>query len=598
MAGLVKVTISNREWLASLARDSWELVRGLGGIAGIDSGTGVLFDLGIEQDVTVTTEPMLFPLDIAFLNEELVITEIYRNVQPGYLVQPTSRARFFLEVNAGELEGVEAGSQASLEILALQEETTTPGWFPSMASFLGFTLMGTVMVGLVKDVTKDMFTESRKPLLLSNSRKKERAVWVRFGDVSDYFDFDSPFDAGKGVGMPLSEYPSKTPTYHYIDAGVEVEPYYTGKKYISLFWGDDNAQWIRNLSASDKKEFERGIRETLSFRMRESSVSDEQCLFCGSSSHRSDECDTVSPRDYHLLSWVGVPVPDYGFAVEPETKDRKIDEVLKRLKEGVDGIQQSDNFRRFLLTMSKFHDYSIGNLILIMMQRPNATRVAGFSTWKNLGRWVKKGERGIAILAPCFPPKEKRREAEEGEDRDEEEIVVSPAFFKVVHVFDLSQTEGKPLPEFEVPSLTGEANEELFTRIMELAATQRLEVGFESRPSQDPAIKGIYWGKSIWVRPEESRAQQLKTLIHEMAHYYSEDVFRIPRRDAETIAESVAFTVGAHFGFDSGVRSFSYVALWAEDKKVLETNLSAIRRISAKMMDSLESLKTGATGKT
>jgi hypothetical protein len=122
---------------------------------------------------------------------------------------------------------------------------------------------------------------------------------------------------------------------------------------------------------------------------------------------------------------------------------------------------------------------------------------------------------------------------------------------------------------------------------MELAAVQRLEVGFESRPNQDPAIKGIYWGKSIWVRPEESRAQQLKTLIHEMAHYYSEDVFRIPRRDAETIAESVAFTVGAHFGFDSGLRSFPYVALWAQDKKVLENNLSAIRRVAGTILEEL-----------
>ena len=119
-------------------------------------------------------------------------------------------------------------------------------------------------------------------------------------------------------------------------------------------------------------------------------------------------------------------------------------------------------------------------------------------------------------------------------------------------------------------------------------------MSFESRPYQDPAIKGTYFGKSIWVRPEESRAQQLKTLLHEVAHYYSEGVFHIPRRDAETIAESVAFTVGAHFGFDSGARSFSYVALWAEDRKVLEANLAAIRKVSTKMFDALESIKTGA----
>ena len=162
---------------------------------------------------------------------------------------------------------------------------------------------------------------------------------------------------------------------------------------------------------------------------------------------------------------------------------------------------------------------------------------------------------------------------------------------------DISQTDGKPLSEFEVPSLTGEANEELFEKIMVLARGQGLEVSFEARPYQDPTIKGSYSGKSIWVRPEESHAQQLKTLLHELAHYYSEGVFHIPRRDAETIAESVAFTVGAHYGFDSGVRSFSYVALWAEDKKVLEANLTAIRKVSAKIFDALESTKVGVSSK-
>ena len=157
-----------------------------------------------------------------------------------------------------------------------------------------------------------------------------------------------------------------------------------------------------------------------------------------------------------------------------------------------------------------------------------------------------------------------------------------------MYVFDLSQTEGKPLPEFDVPSLTGEANEELFNSAITLSRTQGLEVSFESRPDMDTGIKGFYSGKLIWVRPEEPRAQQLKTLLHELAHYYSEGVFRIPRRDAETIAESAAFAVGAHFGFDSGVRSFPYVAIWAQDKKVLEQNLAAIRKVTMTILESLE----------
>ncbi len=291
---------------------------------------------------------------------------------------------------------------------------------------------------------------------------------------------------------------------------------------------------------------------------------------------------------------IGAPVPDYSFAVEPATGDRKIDEVLKSLKEGVESIQQSDNFRNFLLTMSKFHDYSIGNLILIMLQKPNATHVAGFSTWKDLGRWVKKDEKGIAILAPCLPPKGTKKEMpepmtnEKDEDEKNEETEIRPLYFKVVYVFDVSQTEGKPLLEFEVPSLTGEMNENLFSRVMFLAETQGIEVSFEPKPNQDPDIKGFYSGKTIWVRPEESRAQQLKTLLHEVAHYYSEGVFQIARADAETIAESVAFTISAHFGFDTGTRSFPYVALWSQDKKVLETNLAAIREVSSKIIGALK----------
>jgi hypothetical protein len=119
--------------------------------------------------------------------------------------------------------------------------------------------------------------------------------------------------------------------------------------------------------------------------------------------------------------------------------------------------------------MSKFHNYSIGNLILIMLQKPDATRVAGYSTWKDLYRWVKKGEKGIAILAPCMPPKPKKPatpadvETDDEGEKPEEETDIRPVYFKVVYVFDVSQTEGKPLPEFEVPSLTGEANEELFS---------------------------------------------------------------------------------------------------------------------------------------
>jgi endogenous inhibitor of DNA gyrase (YacG/DUF329 family) len=320
--------------------------------------------------------------------------------------------------------------------------------------------------------------------------------------------------------------------------------------------------------------------------------------------------ETVPAEYRDLIGFLRGSLPEYSLmtilpAVEVETREKKIDAVMKQLKAGVEGIQDSHQFRLFLTTMAKFHDYSIGNQILIMLQKPDAVRVAGFNTWKDLGRWVKKGEKGIAILAPVMPPKAKvacpacgadvPRTAkfcpECGHGLEIGMEIDQPRFFRVVYVFDLGQTEGDPLPEFEVPVLTGEVNEELFASLLDLMKSRGVRVSFEPRPHQDPGIKGQYSHGEIWVRPEEPRAQQLKTLVHEISHYYSEGVFRIPRQDAETIAESAAYVVGAHYGFDTGVRSFPYVALWAQDKKVLDQNLSSIRDVATRILNDLE--KTG-----
>jgi len=312
--------------------------------------------------------------------------------------------------------------------------------------------------------------------------------------------------------------------------------------------------------------------------------------------------EPVPPEYRYLIGWVDEPLPAYSLmTIEAEPGERKIDAVMKQLKDGVDTIQRSENFHLFLTTMSKFHDYSIGNTILIMIQKPEATHVAGFNKWKDMGRWVKRGEKGIAIQAPMMPPRPECPKCGAripkgatycpkcGAPVEVEERVAEVHYFKVVSVFDISQTEGKPLPEFEVPVLTSDVNEELFTKAMMLGKTQGIDISFESMPHQDPGIKGYFLApKRIWVRPEEPRAQQLKTLLHETAHYYSEGVFRIPRRDAETIAESSAFVVGAHYGFDTGVRSFPYVALWAKDKKVLEQNLGDIRKVATTMLKGLE----------
>jgi hypothetical protein len=328
-----------------------------------------------------------------------------------------------------------------------------------------------------------------------------------------------------------------------------------------------------------------------------------------------EPCEIVLPQYLSFLSWFGSPMPDISFAIEPETKERKIDEVLAKLKAGVEDIQNSDNFRNFLLTLSKFHDYSIGNTILIMLQFRNATQVAGFNTWKELGRFVKAGEHGIMILAPCLPPKtytcSECNVPISGESQFRSHLATAhpgvnitsavrqareggfsgnPNYFKVVYVFDISQTSGKDLPNVEVPVLTMAANETLFAQAMELCKVNNLSFTNEARPNQDPSIKGMLSGTTIWVRPEEARGQQLKTLLHELGHFYTERVFMIARTGAETIAESSSFVVAAHFGFDTGSRSFGYVATWSQDKKVLERNLTAIRSVASRMIEALEKI--------
>ena len=312
------------------------------------------------------------------------------------------------------------------------------------------------------------------------------------------------------------------------------------------------------------------------------------------------DVESVPPEYRYLVGWLKEPAINFLPSIEAEPGEKKIDAVMKQLKQGVESIQGSENFRQFLNTMAKFHDYSIGNQILIMLQRRDATRVAGFNTWRDLERFVKKGEKGIAILAPIFPPLPtcpqcgaKIRKGVKfcpqcGAATDEEEGVTAPHYFKVVHVFDISQTEGKDIPEIKVPTLTGEANEELFDMALGMVKGKGVHVSFEPDEHGDPELKGYYRPPNeIWVRPGEPRAQQLKSLLHEIAHYFSENVMRIPRADAETIAESAAYVVGAHYGFDSGVRSFPYVAVWAKDKKVLEHNLADIRRVATAMLDEL-----------
>ena len=166
MAGQAVVRIGDKEWLTDMATLPWELEQGLGGLPELPPGTGMLFDMGFEQTIHVTTVPMLFPLDIAFLSEQLTVTEVYHNVEPGYLVTSTQPARYFIEVNAGELEGIEPEDTVSVDLLPYEEIPVAPDWLSMMFGLAGFLLMGILMVSITRDFTRKALEEpEEKPVL-------------------------------------------------------------------------------------------------------------------------------------------------------------------------------------------------------------------------------------------------------------------------------------------------------------------------------------------------------------------------------------------------------------------------------------------------
>jgi uncharacterized membrane protein (UPF0127 family) len=181
MAGQATVTIRNKQWDVSVATAPWELTKGLGGLASIPAGSGMLFDLGYPQTIRVTTVPMLFPLDIAFLSDTLVVTEVYRDIQPGYLVTSTLPARYFLEVNAGELEGIDSGDKAAVEITA-PAQAAIPDWGSTFIAFIGFAVFAFLIASVMRDFIKGILEEpEKKPELLPQTEARFKS-----GDIVRY----------------------------------------------------------------------------------------------------------------------------------------------------------------------------------------------------------------------------------------------------------------------------------------------------------------------------------------------------------------------------------------------------------------------------
>ncbi len=265
-----------------------------------------------------------------------------------------------------------------------------------------------------------------------------------------------------------------------------------------------------------------------------------------------------------------------------EDAEKRTAEAVKEL---VQALEQgrSDTLVAYLATMSKFHHYSFGNCLLIAIQRPDATRVAGFQRWKELRRQVKKGERGIAIFAPMAYRKQEVDEDEEEEKRSGKGRGLRG--FRVVHVFDISQTEGEDLPEFAgIAGEPGAALEKLETIVRGHAI--ELEYGHLAGTAEGVSQLG-----KIVIRAGLAPAETFSVLCHEFAHellHQKERRQQASKRVLETEAEAVAFVVSKAIGLDGTTRSADYIQLYAGGKETLLESLDAVQKTAALIIEALE----------
>jgi hypothetical protein len=234
----------------------------------------------------------------------------------------------------------------------------------------------------------------------------------------------------------------------------------------------------------------------------------------------------------------------------------------------------------YLTAMARFHNYSFGNIVAIARQRPTATRVAGFGTWKEMGRFVKRGEKGIQILAPMIGYRRKNADAAQNTDVDGS-TKPQPTLigFRAVYVFDVAQTEGEDLPEFE-HNISGEVGEQR-DRLIDFLAQQNIALEFNERIA--PAL-GVSYGGKIALLPGQTEPEEFVTLVHETAH---ELLHKAERRTfttatvRETEAEAVAFIVGQAIGLEMGNASSDYIQMYNGNAALLTESLEVIQRTSA-----------------
>ena len=322
------------------------------------------------------------------------------------------------------------------------------------------------------------------------------------------------------------------------------------------------------------------------------------------------EMDAIGTRQAATLT-VEPPQPQPVIPINltAEKPAEKLKEITDRLEQGITELFDSERYKEYLRVMSKFHNYSFNNTLLIAMQKPDASLIAGFTAWKNqFQRNVKKGEKGIKIIAPSpfkikqetekiDPQTQKPVIGRDGKPVTEEKEITIPAY-KVVSVFDVSQTEGKELPDIAVDALTGDVEQysDFFTA---LEKTSPVPIGFEKI---EGGAHGYYHleDKRIALDEGMSELQTLKTAIHEIAHAKLHDIDlnapkdaqqpRVDRRTREVEAESVAYTVCQHYGLDTSDYSFGYVAGWSSGRELaeLKSSLETIRSAAADIINSID----------
>lgn len=293
----------------------------------------------------------------------------------------------------------------------------------------------------------------------------------------------------------------------------------------------------------------------------------------------------------------------------------QLDEVLEELKQGIEDLYESERYKNYLTVLSRFHSYSANNCLLIAMQKPDATYVAGYTAWKkNFGRQVRKGEKAIKILAPApYKVRQKREKIDladgkpilkgDGTPVTEEYEVIVPAY-KIANCFDISQTEGR-----ELPSLVHILNGSVEDYSLLFDALQRVSpvpISFENIES---STNGYYHlgKKHIVIRTGMGQQQNIKTLIHEISHAklhdWNDDEGMdklVDRGTAEVQAESVAYVVAQHYGIDTSEYSFGYIAGWSKSKQLdeLRESLQTIRSCSGELIDQIDKVLLEIQSKT